>query len=32
MVEKLPHHHSGIPEEFDGALEHALVGIEFRAM
>jgi hypothetical protein len=32
MVEKLSHHRSGIPVEFDGVLEHLLVGIEFRAM
>ena len=32
MVEKLSHHHSGLPVEFDGVLEHLLVGIEFRAM
>jgi len=32
MVEKLSHHHSGIPVEFDGVLEHLLVGIEFRAV
>ena len=25
MVEKLFHHHSGIPVEFDGVLEHLLV-------
>jgi hypothetical protein len=32
MVEKLSHHCSGIPVEFNGVLEHLLVGIEFRAM
>jgi hypothetical protein len=32
MVEKLSHHCSGIPAEFDGVLEHLLVGIEFRAV
>jgi hypothetical protein len=32
MVEKLSHHPSGIPVEFDGVLELVLVGIEFRAM
>jgi hypothetical protein len=32
MVEKLSHHRSGIPVEFDCVLEHLLVGIEFRAM
>ena len=32
MVEKLSYHHSGIPVEFDGVLEHLLVGIEFRAV
>ena len=32
MVEKLSHRRSGIPVEFDGVLEHVLVGIEFRAM
>jgi hypothetical protein len=31
VVHKLPHHCSGIPVEFDGVLEHLLVGIEFRA-
>jgi len=31
LVEKLPHHCSGIPVEFDGILEHLSVGIEFRA-
>ena len=31
-VEKLSHHHTGIQVEFDGVLEHVLVGIEFRAM
>ena len=31
-VETLSHHPSGIPVEFDGVLEHSLVGIEFRAM
>jgi len=30
MVEKLSHHRSGIPVEFDGVLEHVLVGIVFR--
>ena len=32
MVEKLSHHHSGIPVEFDGVLEHLFVRIEFRAV
>jgi len=32
MVEKLSHHCSGIPVEFDGVLEHVLVDIVFRAM
>ena len=32
MVEKLSHHRSGIPVEFDDVLEHLLVGIEIRAM
>ena len=32
MVEKLSHHRSGISVEFDGVLEHLLVGIEFRVL
>ena len=32
VVEKLSHHRSGIPVEFDGVLEDLLVGIEFRAV
>ena len=32
MVEKLSHHCSGIPVEFDGVLEHLLVCITFRAI
>ena len=32
MVENLSHHHSGISVEFDGVLEHLLVGIKCRAM
>jgi hypothetical protein len=32
MVKKLSHHRSGIPVEFDGVLEHLVVGIKFRAM
>ena len=32
MVEKLPHHCSGIPVEFDGVLEHLLFDIQFRAI
>jgi hypothetical protein len=32
MEEKLSHHHSGIPVEHEGILEHFLVDIEFRAM
>jgi hypothetical protein len=31
MVEKLSHHRSGFPVEFDGVLELLLVGIKFRA-
>jgi hypothetical protein len=31
MVEKLSHHHSGIPVECDGVLELLLVGIEIKA-
>jgi hypothetical protein len=31
MVEKLPHHRSGIPVEF-GVLKHLLVDIEFKAI
>ena len=32
MVEKLPHHRSGIPVELDGVLEHLLHGIKFKAI
>jgi hypothetical protein len=32
MVEKLEHHRSGIPLEFDDVLEHLLVGLKIRAM
>jgi hypothetical protein len=32
MVEKLSHHCSGIPVQFDGILEHLLHGIEFKAI
>jgi hypothetical protein len=32
MVKNLSHHCSSMPVEFDGVLEHVLVGIEFRAM
>jgi len=32
QMENLSHHCSSTPVEFDGVLEHVLVGIEFRAM
>jgi hypothetical protein len=32
QMEKLSHHRSGIPVEFDGVIELLLVGIGFRAM
>ena len=32
MMEKLSHHRSGIPVEFDDVLQHLLIGIEFKAM
>jgi hypothetical protein len=32
MVEKLSHHRSGIPVQFDGVLKHLLLSVEFRAM